>query len=83
MKGYDEINDTLVEITDDEEEKAETRDEACGITSCVVFMRSQALQSTDQDLDSTVATYESLMDLSVSSMQDLKSLRLRERSLHR
>lgn len=33
VKGYDEIKDALVEITDDEEEKPETREEPCGLAA--------------------------------------------------
>lgn len=33
MKGYDEIRTALDEIADDDEEKAETREEACGLAS--------------------------------------------------
>ena len=80
VKGYDEINDALVEITDDEEEKPETREEARGLAAkknqlesrilAVLwhhilhrfYANSQALHSANQDLNSTVAIYESLMD---------------------
>ena len=33
VKGYDEINDALVEIAANEEEKAETREEARGLVA--------------------------------------------------
>ena len=80
VKGYDEINDALVEIAGDEEEKAETREEARGLATKMnqletgilaalwhhilhrFHANSQALQSADQDLNSAVAIYESLMD---------------------
>ncbi|CAB4006330.1 Hypothetical predicted protein [Paramuricea clavata] len=80
VKGYDEINDALVEIADDEEKKAETREEARGLATKMnqletgilaalwhhilhrFHANSQALQSADQDLNSAVAIYESLMD---------------------
>ncbi|XP_046856041.1 uncharacterized protein LOC124449135 [Xenia sp. Carnegie-2017] len=80
VKGYDEINDALVEITDDEEEKPETREEARGLAAkknqletrilAVLWhhilhrfhANSQALHSANQDLNSTVAIYEFLMD---------------------
>jgi hypothetical protein len=80
VKGYNEINDALVEIADDEEEKGETREEARGLalkmnqleTGILAALwhhilhrfhaNSQALQSADQDLNSAVAIYESLMD---------------------
>ena len=80
VKGYDEINNALVEISGDEEEKAETREEARGLATKMnqletwilgalwhhilhrFHANSQALQSADQDLNSAVAIYESLMD---------------------
>ena len=81
VEGYDEINDALVEIAGNEkEEKAETREEACGLaakmnqlkTSILATLwhhilhrfhvNSQPLQSGNQDLNSTVAIYESLID---------------------
>ena len=71
VKGYDEINDALVEIAGDEEEKAETRGLATkmnqletGILAALwhhilhrFHANSQALQSADQDLNSAVAIY--------------------------
>ena len=80
VEGYDEINDTLVEIAGNEEEKAETREEARGLAAKMnqletgilaplwhhilhcFHANSQALQSADQDLNSAVAIYESLID---------------------
>lgn len=80
MKGDDEISTTLDEIADDDEQKAESRQEARGLAShmnCLetgilaVLWRhilhrfqgsSQVLQSADQDLNSAVAIYESLIE---------------------
>ena len=80
VEGYDEINDTLVEIVGKEEEKTETREEARGLAAKMnqletgilatlwhhilhhFHANSQALQSADQDLNSAVAIYESLID---------------------
>ena len=80
VEGYDEINDTLVEIAGNEEEKDETREEARGLAAKMnqletgilaplwhhilhhFHTNSQALQSADQDLNSAVAIYESLID---------------------
>ena len=77
---YDEINDALVEITGNEEEKAETQQESRGLAAKMnqhktgilatlwhhilhrFHVNSQALQSADQDLNSAVAIYESLVD---------------------
>ena len=70
----------MVEIVGNEEEKAETREEARGLAAEMnqlktgilatlshhivhrFYANSQALQSTDQDLNSAVAIYESLID---------------------
>ena len=70
----------MVEIAGDEEEKAETREEARGLATKMnqletgilaalwhhilhrFHANSQVLQSADQDLNSAVAIYESLMD---------------------
>ena len=78
--GYDEINAALEKIAGDDEEKAETREEACGLAaymnrleSGILFIlwhhilhrfhaNSQVLQSADQDLNSAVQIYESLIE---------------------
>ena len=80
VEGYEENNDALVEMAGNEEEKAETREEARGLAAKInkletgilatllhhilhrFHANSQALQTADQDLNSAVAIYESLID---------------------
>ena len=80
VEPYDNINDALVEIAGNEEEKAETREEARGLAAKMnqletgilatlwhhilhrFHANTQALQSANQDLNSAVAIYESLID---------------------
>jgi hypothetical protein len=80
VKGYDKINAALEEIADDVDQKAEGRQEACGLAAYMnrletgilaalwnsilhsVHGCSQALQSSNQDLNTAVAIYESLIE---------------------
>ena len=99
VEGYDEINNALVQIAGNEEEKPETREEAHGLAAKMnqfetgilatlwhhilhrFHANNQALQSADQDLNSAVAIYESLIDfIGKQRVQDLKSLKLREKA---
>ena len=78
--GYNEINAALEEIAGDDEEKAETGEEAGGLAAYMnrlesgilsvlwhhilhrFHANSQVLQSADQDLNSAVQIYESLIE---------------------
>ena len=64
VKGYDEINAALEEIHSEEDEKPEAKHEAGILASDMQrFHRtSQALQSADQDLNTAVALFESLIE---------------------
>ena len=98
--GYNEINAALQEIAGDDEEKAETREEAGGLAAYMNRLESgilsvlwhhilhrfhassQVLQSADQDLNSAVQIYESLVKFILTSFEsDLKNLKRKERAL--